>query len=709
MNIKEIVEGMTAPQVAQVIKDNFNEVDKDKANKTDLNKSISDLASVVEANKTDLTKKIDNNKEETDEKLSELGSYEFGPTVRYAVEGQQINPPSYQYQDTMSGFETECKEGDVFTLTIVGGSSIRAWATIDANGVVKRVAREYMNGSVTPEIVTIEADEVLFVVNRVNAGGGYVAKTKGEDSIPMLKDKINAHTKEIASNKTEIGANKQSIIELDKYEFTDVVRYAVVGNVLGNPAYQNGSDGFVTECKEGDKFILTIQAGSAFRGWATADANGIVKRVSKEYLNGSVTPVEVTIEKDEVTFIVNRVVAGGGYVRKETGERTIPTIIEQIDTYLDSFNYAYANLSIAIDEKGFVGQKENIQNAPLRDLASLLPNARMMTDDSAHLAFPSILYNSYNKILYLVYRKASAHIATDAQCVYKYSRDNGLTWSNEKIIVNPVKNGDAYGGEILAYPFLLDNGKMMFLSTYYECTENPSGEMDFAIAESYLFKTWIIGTNADGSLDVENAEVYTHDNIKDLGESHLMVGGNGMYVGKTIYVPVYSTIGNTKSFIVKSNDGGKSFEYVGQISNTCNETAINIAGNRMIAVCRDVVDTNNAHFYESIDMGVTWRETHRLDDNWHGMFLQKVFNNFIMIGRGGDLGRSSFVFMDEYGRYLHKPFNIGGYSESGYGAITASYDYYHFVYYTNIGGVTTHPNVYYFRVPKNEIINEILN
>ena len=73
MNIKEIVEGMTAPQVAQVIKDNFNEVDKDKANKTDLNKSISDLASVVEANKTDLTKKIDNNKEDTDEKLSELG------------------------------------------------------------------------------------------------------------------------------------------------------------------------------------------------------------------------------------------------------------------------------------------------------------------------------------------------------------------------------------------------------------------------------------------------------------------------------------------------------------------------------------------------------------------------------------------------------------------------------------------------------------
>ena len=63
MEVKKIVEGMTAPQVAQVIKDNFNEVDKDKANKTDVNASIAKLAETVETNKT-----------ETDGKLSELGS-----------------------------------------------------------------------------------------------------------------------------------------------------------------------------------------------------------------------------------------------------------------------------------------------------------------------------------------------------------------------------------------------------------------------------------------------------------------------------------------------------------------------------------------------------------------------------------------------------------------------------------------------------------
>lgn len=95
MNIKEIVEGMTAPQVAQVIKDNFNEVDKDKANKTDVNASIAKLAETVETNKTETDAKIDSNKEETDGKLSELGSkYEkdYEPTliVTDAAKGYKV-------------------------------------------------------------------------------------------------------------------------------------------------------------------------------------------------------------------------------------------------------------------------------------------------------------------------------------------------------------------------------------------------------------------------------------------------------------------------------------------------------------------------------------------------------------------------------------------------------------------------------------------
>lgn len=60
MEIKKIVEGMTATEVAQVIDDNFKAAEADKAN---VNASIAKLTETVETNKT-----------ETDTKLSELGS-----------------------------------------------------------------------------------------------------------------------------------------------------------------------------------------------------------------------------------------------------------------------------------------------------------------------------------------------------------------------------------------------------------------------------------------------------------------------------------------------------------------------------------------------------------------------------------------------------------------------------------------------------------
>lgn len=155
MNIKEIVEGMTAPQVAQVIKDNFNEVDKDKANKTDLNKSISDLASVVEANKTDLTKKIDNNKEDTDEKLSELGSlFVYNGYVNH--NGKLVKDSGSIYRFTTY---IPMVEGDVFDIVVYYGSTnIAACYVYDEN---KKPVGEYnLDGTATIK-ATLSINDVI--------------------------------------------------------------------------------------------------------------------------------------------------------------------------------------------------------------------------------------------------------------------------------------------------------------------------------------------------------------------------------------------------------------------------------------------------------------------------------------------------------------------------------------------------------------------
>ena len=215
MNIKEIVEGMTAPQVAQVIKDNFNEVDKDKANKTDLNKSISDLASVVEANKTDLnksisdlasvveanktdlTKKIDNNKEDTDEKLSELES-----EIDVLESLGKITKPSYEkvigkyvtslgevisYNGWFYSTPISLKKGETLLFSAVAYKN--ATISIYDNGAYKKVVEGVETSKQLYEYVASEDCEV--VVSGEDRGAFVViamAEEKGGNVVNLCKN-----------------------------------------------------------------------------------------------------------------------------------------------------------------------------------------------------------------------------------------------------------------------------------------------------------------------------------------------------------------------------------------------------------------------------------------------------------------------------------------------------------------------------------------
>lgn len=120
MEIKKIVEGMTATEVAQVIDDNFKAAEADKANKKDVDASIAKLTETVETNKTETDAKIDSNKEETDAKLSELGSEMIDNRLNtigaYEVVGLMVVPKQN------NRFKLLLKEGE-YTYTGKGNAS----------------------------------------------------------------------------------------------------------------------------------------------------------------------------------------------------------------------------------------------------------------------------------------------------------------------------------------------------------------------------------------------------------------------------------------------------------------------------------------------------------------------------------------------------------------------------------------------------------
>lgn len=188
MNIKEIVEGMTAPQVAQVIKDNFNEVDKDKANKTDLNKSISDLESVVEVNKTDLTEKIDNNKDETDAKLSGLGSEVNANkkmlSIKYNSLGLENAVSSIYYLNSDKTWIVSPAVKTYF-IPINKGEGIKITANGDYNAYV--AFTDEIGGLVIGDRISISKSDTIFITSPEDCYL-YVVYKNGVDSLE--NDKI---------------------------------------------------------------------------------------------------------------------------------------------------------------------------------------------------------------------------------------------------------------------------------------------------------------------------------------------------------------------------------------------------------------------------------------------------------------------------------------------------------------------------------------
>lgn len=181
MNIKEIVEGMTAPQVAQVIKDNFNEVDKDKANKTDVNASIAKLT-------------------ETDGKLSELGSKVENiskniPDVDLfqgfvTIDGTISQNENYKYTSPIklrSGYSVVCvgfadsivsviselKDGKYYSVSQGLGENNKAYIFSASEDTQVVVSSAYIDRWGTPSIYVLEDNALhnvsVFLNGKINA------------------------------------------------------------------------------------------------------------------------------------------------------------------------------------------------------------------------------------------------------------------------------------------------------------------------------------------------------------------------------------------------------------------------------------------------------------------------------------------------------------------------------------------------------------
>ena len=493
------------------------------------------------------------------------------------------------------------------------------------------------------------------------------------------------------------------------------VRFAAVGQTLGSPSYQTNKLGTnIISCKEGDIFKLTIYAGETFRAWATIDSSNVVKRVAPSYIRGGY----VTIESGEVGIIFNKDTAElpDGYAARIIGEVSISELNEKVEIDYNSFNMAYANLSLFVDDNNNIGMISEGVKVPyhIRTFTDMLPNPNIMSDDTKHQAFPCL--SLIDNTLYMSWRKANAHVSINGGDVYRYSKDYGKTWSDEATILT-YKNIEGNNYEIIHLERLIDigNDKVFCLYGRYIATYNSGGDMDIANMDTYRVGGYVF--DKTDIFDIDNAVDKGFYSISGLPDC-VNVFGAPLYLNGIIYQTVHAWDSsdehyNPSSYLIKSIDSGNTFVLVGKIADGGDETCIALAGNdKMIAVCRHIgtqgQDLDDSFFCVSKDMGATWEVAKQFPHFWHGQTLQKIGDKYLLMGRRGTFGRVSIALIDEYGDYAMKPYDFGGYGESGYSSIICSYDYLHFASYTRDENTMNYPNVFYFKMRKEDVIKETI-
>ena len=246
MEVKKIVEGMTAPQVAQVIDDNFNGLNTEKASK-----------------------------EETNEKLSELGSEVNGlyiPIPNSPTEGSIDQNGIFTNAHGLSHLMLNVKKFKGASITIKTAYNATQYAfckSYDSTKVVFINGGERINGYVTNQIIPQDANYLYLLV------GDYISPTmptsiitsldnsgiKGQ--IAELESKINQNIIDIQDNSEKTSNLEKNVEEIGSEidgRFIAIPEEAIEGNIdsLGNFTKESGLSHIMLDVRNFKGATITI-------------------------------------------------------------------------------------------------------------------------------------------------------------------------------------------------------------------------------------------------------------------------------------------------------------------------------------------------------------------------------------------------------------------------------------------------------------------
>ncbi|MDD4515331.1 sialidase family protein [Massilibacteroides sp.] len=229
-----------------------------------------------------------------------------------------------------------------------------------------------------------------------------------------------------------------------------------------------------------------------------------------------------------------------------------------------------------------------------------LTNASLVEKkDGFHLAFPSISATADFPKIFIVYREGKTHVSYDGVLMQKESIDKGKTWINKKIIYQPASGADARDPQFLRLP----DGTI--LCRFFERSFSAEGK-EISDVKCLISKN--------------NGHSYTYlSTLPNISQNNLCgARGNMLLVNNEIFSVSYNQWSN--SWLVKSQDMGKTWEYVTSLDGTINpyypgtrinEVSIGYDKGKMLLIGRQAENGDKkllAGISENFGMTWTWEK-----------------------------------------------------------------------------------------------------
>lgn len=174
----------------------------------------------------------------------------------------------------------DCEENDSFIINGIGGDAPRLFAFVDGQNRIVSVA-EATNGVITNNLIVTAPKNTKKIIINSNNAANYIS-FKGVDTILPQLNKLNQFTeaqKDFNENQTNFN-NKLSLYGFDK---TNILNWKLgynintgvsIGEVVDLSEREYAGWGYIiSECTEGDIFVINGKGGVAPRLWAFVDSD----------------------------------------------------------------------------------------------------------------------------------------------------------------------------------------------------------------------------------------------------------------------------------------------------------------------------------------------------------------------------------------------------------------------------------------------------